>query len=137
MSLFRKFKKSTGVAHVEPVNHFFTEHNHNGFISKPELLDYTNEMTETEFNHTEEMFEFSSQKFKISNKIASKTDPKTQSEIIWVTFELANGTRKLRIPYHPGILRFLKEYQITGISFNADFELLLAEAGANFGATDL
>ena len=132
MSLFRKFKKTTGVANVEPVNHFFTEHNNNGFTSKPDLLDYTNELSETEFNHVEDMFKFTARKFKITNKLVAKTDPKSGIDSVWVTFELANGIRKLRIPYHEGIHRFLVEYQETGIRFDADFELLLAEAGANF-----
>lgn len=131
-NLFKKFKRTTGVANLEPVNNFFTEHNANGYFSKPDLLDYTNELTESEFNHVEEMFDFVAHKFKITNKLVAKADIKTQTDVVWSTFELANGTRKLRIPYHKGMLQFLVDYQRTGIRFDADFELLLAEAGANF-----
>ncbi|GGI29052.1 hypothetical protein [Pedobacter mendelii] len=127
--LYKDFKKATGSKLVEPVNLFFTEHNQDGYKSKPEFLDWISICTESQFNNVNDMFTFMRKKFKVTNRLTPKTDPKSGEDIIWVNFNLPNGTRNLPIPYDEGILRFLSDYQQAGLRFDADLDLLLAEAG--------
>jgi len=132
MSLLKRFKKATGVAHVNEVNLFFTEHNENGFMSKTALCEFANGLTDFQFGHLEELFDYTNLRAKITNKLEPKLDNKTQEYILWVHLELKNGKRRLPIPFDEGLLKFLVQYQQEGISFNCDLELLLAEAGVNF-----
>lgn len=132
MSLLKKFKKATGVANVNEVNLFFTEHNENGFMSKTELFEFAKGMTDFQFGHLEELFTYTNFRAKITNKLEPKLDNKTQEHVLWVHLELKNGKRRLPIPNNEGLLKFLVQYQQEGIAFNCDLELLLAEAGVNF-----
>ncbi|WP_029275271.1 MULTISPECIES: hypothetical protein [Pedobacter] len=135
MSLYKKFKKATGVANVNPTNLFFTEHNVNGYCSKGEFCNYAEHLSELQFKHVEEMFKYINMRCKISNSPEPKMDFKTQEFNIWVHFELKNGKRRLPLPHDEGILAFLIDYQVQGINFEVDFELLLSEAGVNFSET--
>lgn len=132
MSLLKRFKKATGAFNVNDVNYFFTEHNVNGFMSKPDLCQFAMGLTDTQFVHFEELLTYLNIRCKITNRLEGKLDFKTQEHFIWVHVELKNGKRRLPIPYDEGIMKFLIQYQQEGIPFEFDFETLLAEAGVNF-----
>lgn len=137
MSTYSKFKKATGAHVPEPVNNYFTEHNNRGYQSKQGLVDYTKSLTETEYKHVEDMYDLVRQRAIITNRLEAKEDVKTGEFVIWSHFEMANGKRRLPIPFDEGILRFLIEYQQFGLRFEADFTTLLSEAGINFNEYEI
>jgi hypothetical protein len=127
-NLFKQFQASLGKTEAVKSNHFFTENNVNGFITKAQFLNYIGIMTETEFKHLEKSLEYISMGFPINNILVVKIEPETGFETFWCKFRLPRAEVRLRMVHHEGILRFFESYQKGTAKFEISLRELIQEA---------
>lgn len=107
---------------------FFTDENVNGYFAKTEFLTYSRSLSEGLQDQLNLFFEYTCEGYSITSLPIESEDRETGDAVIWVTFKLPNTPQKFRMIYHPGLLKFIKEFQQGKIKPSFTFDQLIEEA---------
>jgi hypothetical protein len=125
---YKQLLTSNQVAGEVKKDQFFTDENVNGFMAKSELLSYVRSLTPPQQDQQDLFFEYTVEGFSISSLPIASDDKETGETVMWVTFKLPKAPQNFRMIYHPGLLRFIKEYQQGKIKPSFTFDQLIEEA---------
>jgi hypothetical protein len=129
--MLKKYKQlltSNQVAGEVKHDQFYTDENVNGYMSKKEMLAYSRALTTGQQDQQDLFFEYTAEGFSISSLPIASEDKETGETVIWTSFKLPKAPQNFRMIYHPGILRFIKEYQQGKIKPSFTYDQLIEEA---------
>ncbi|RBQ05841.1 hypothetical protein [Pedobacter miscanthi] len=123
----RSTNRASNIVNTVTAKQFFIEDNVNGYLTKERFISYGQSLTDSEAEHLEDLFKFTSQGCSFNNVIKPKFDRINGEEMLWFKVKLTRATINLRIPNLDGLLRLLTEYQLGKTQINFSLDELKAE----------